>query len=342
MKKTLFCVMALLIAFSLCACHRHMWVDANCTAPKTCSDCGETVGAPAGHIWRDATCIAPKTCSFCGKTEGTPTCHSWNDATCVSPKTCASCGQTEGTTINHSWKDATCTSPKTCVSCGKTDGTTISHSWKDATCTSPKTCVSCGKTEGAIISHSWKNVTCTAPKTCSSCGKTEGTALGHNWQAVNAYTKQCTTCGAQEIDQSNLPLNLGNLKPCTGDNYYSSSKTLEDIYGNKFTKGLIFHFGTSIGTSWKYHITEYTLNREYKTFTTKILINSKTQDKFEGDLKIYVDDVLKYDSGTMNKKTQPINIEIDISNAMFLKIETTRPSLGYIGYILMSDPLLHR
>lgn len=49
----------------------HVWADATCTAPKTCS-CGETKGEPNGHSWVDATFEAPKTCSVCGATEGYP------------------------------------------------------------------------------------------------------------------------------------------------------------------------------------------------------------------------------------------------------------------------------
>ncbi len=48
----------------------HTWVDANCTAAKTCSVCGATEDAALGHIWVDADCDSPKTCSVCGATEG--------------------------------------------------------------------------------------------------------------------------------------------------------------------------------------------------------------------------------------------------------------------------------
>ena len=50
--------------------HVHEWVEATCTAPKTCKTCGETEGEALGHDWKDATTEAPKTCTRCGATEG--------------------------------------------------------------------------------------------------------------------------------------------------------------------------------------------------------------------------------------------------------------------------------
>ncbi len=49
--------------------HTHTWLDATCTAPKTCSSCHMTVGSPSGHIWIGTSATAPKTCKFCGITD---------------------------------------------------------------------------------------------------------------------------------------------------------------------------------------------------------------------------------------------------------------------------------
>ena len=76
--------------------HVHEWVEATCTAPKTCKTCGETEGEALGHDWKDATCTAPKTCKTCGETEGEALGHDWKEATTEAPKTCTRCGATEG------------------------------------------------------------------------------------------------------------------------------------------------------------------------------------------------------------------------------------------------------
>ena len=310
MKKTFIFLVALLAAFVLCACHQHNWVEPNCTTPRTCSDCSEIAGTAPGHNWNSATCTTPKTCLDCGKTDGNPT--------------------------GHTWKDATCTTPKTCKNCNMTDGATLEHSWEAATCTVPMTCLECGQTEGAPVSHTWKDATCTTPETCESCGMTDGAALGHSWETVNVYTKKCKTCEIQEIDQSKLPVSLVSLKPSSSGYYYSGTDK-EDIYGNKFSDGLSFlvnHYGPAEENS-----TEYVLNRMYTKFTTILMVDSGSKDTFECRLKIYVDDILVYDNYSLTKKTQATNIEIDITNAMFIRIETT--GIDGSGYVMLEDPLLH-
>ncbi len=127
MKKILLlCLCTLLMAAVLtgCGCD-HVWKDANCETPKTCSECGETEGAPLGHVWNAATCDAAKTCEVCKKTEGQALSHTWLDATCEAPKTCETCKKTEGEALGHTWLDATTEAPKTCETCGATEGTPI-------------------------------------------------------------------------------------------------------------------------------------------------------------------------------------------------------------------------
>ena len=67
-----------------------------------------------GHDWTDATCTAPKTCSVCGETEGEALGHDWTDATCTTPKTCSVCGETEGEALGHSYGEWIAEVPATC------------------------------------------------------------------------------------------------------------------------------------------------------------------------------------------------------------------------------------
>ncbi len=46
----------------------HSWLDATCTEPQTCSECGKTLGYEAGHIWKGATCTEPEHCIVCNET----------------------------------------------------------------------------------------------------------------------------------------------------------------------------------------------------------------------------------------------------------------------------------
>ena len=70
---------------------------------------GGSEETPCEHDWSDATCTAPKTCSICGETEGEALGHSWNNATCTEPKTCSVCGETEGEALGHNYENGSCT-----------------------------------------------------------------------------------------------------------------------------------------------------------------------------------------------------------------------------------------
>lgn len=117
MKKFVCLILVMVIIFCVCSCNEssnqetstivqdtsctHLWNDATCIAPKSCSKCGTTQGSELGHLWNDATCTTPKTCSRCSTTQGNEVGHLWKDATCSSPKICSLCNQTEGSVGNH-------------------------------------------------------------------------------------------------------------------------------------------------------------------------------------------------------------------------------------------------
>lgn len=169
----------LIAALAVCFFTVHIWEEATCTEPRTCTICGKTEGEENGHSWSKATCTEPKVCKDCGISDGEAKGHDWAEATCTTPKTCKACGETKGDVSGHQWKSATCTEPETCKSCGETKGTANGHQWKNATCTTAKTCSVCNKTEGAPLGHSWKAATYNTPKTCTRCNVTEGKALGY-------------------------------------------------------------------------------------------------------------------------------------------------------------------
>lgn len=105
--------------------HKHEWLDATCTEPRTCSSCHETEGDPLGHDWMDATCTSPKKCRRCSITQGYCTDHTWIPATCTEPEQCSVCGKKRHSyslSLGHDWVDATYAAPKTCSRCGATDG----------------------------------------------------------------------------------------------------------------------------------------------------------------------------------------------------------------------------
>ena len=120
MKKYLIFVLALtILAFSFTSCGDengngggspevcdHVWVNADCDTPKTCSVCDATEGSALGHSWVKADCDTPKTCSVCDATEGSALGHNWVKADCDTPKTCSVCDATEGAALGHSYDEA--------------------------------------------------------------------------------------------------------------------------------------------------------------------------------------------------------------------------------------------
>ena len=199
-KRILLAVLALSMLFVLsgCVCE-HVWVDANCLTPKTCSLCEETEGEPLGHDWLPAECTLPERCSRCDETVGEALGHTWVEADCVTAKTCSVCAETEGEALGHTWVEADCVTPKTCSVCAVTEGEALGHTWEDATCVLPKTCSVCAETEGEALGHTWEEATCVLPKTCSVCAETEGEALGHTWEeATCVLPKTCSVCAETE------------------------------------------------------------------------------------------------------------------------------------------------
>lgn len=66
----LLAIVALIASCFICT-HKN-WIEATCTEPRTCVECGKTEGGPLGHEWREATCTEPRMCIWCDATEGEP------------------------------------------------------------------------------------------------------------------------------------------------------------------------------------------------------------------------------------------------------------------------------
>ena len=78
-KSTIFAFAAALLLLSGCSC-QHVWTDASCTQPRTCTECGKTDGAALGHTVADWKTITASTCAAAGTAEGVC-------STCALPQT---------------------------------------------------------------------------------------------------------------------------------------------------------------------------------------------------------------------------------------------------------------
>lgn len=99
MKKVLsLALSALLIACLLTGCGcKHQWAEASCTAPKTCTLCGEIEGEPLPHNYSPATCASPSVCKDCGLRQGEALPHAnVTEANYQDPAQCLDCGAVLG------------------------------------------------------------------------------------------------------------------------------------------------------------------------------------------------------------------------------------------------------
>ncbi len=210
------CTGSLLIGLSIAACR---------SEEPTCT-----------HIWADATCTAPKTCTLCDAVEGDVAEHTWNagvvttEPTCteegVLTYTCSLCSQSRSERIDvrghafDGWTvdvEPTCTvggrQSHHCLTCGdrldETELPALEHTWHNGIITTPPTCTEDG--EGMY--------------TCSVCSERKSVVVptpGHDWLTTSEVSatlitegmekRRCVACGLSEtrtldmVDPSTLQM----------------------------------------------------------------------------------------------------------------------------------------
>lgn len=233
-KKFLLLIMAAVITLALCGCCvTHQFSAATCTAPATCSKCGQIEGEALGHDWLEATCIQAKTCQRCLGTQGEALGHKWKDATCTEPMICAMCGETSGKALGHTWVEATCTEKKTCSACGKKEGAVLGHTVAEWAETKAPTCTEKGEKQGV----------------CTVCGETVSRniqMLEHtagDWVVTEMPTETqkgthvmyCTVCNTQikseKFSLSDEELKALYISNCKNISYDSLSRTPDEYKG---------------------------------------------------------------------------------------------------------------
>lgn len=196
MKKVILLILVsilLLLAFTSCSKIKSIFVkdkgdnndvDNNVNQPQECE-----------HVWAEATCQVPKTCTICKVTEGAPSNHKTVPATCTTPQMCGVCGYTSSywrPALGHDWKEA---------SCLVIDPNEKAKPWTEQRGT-PKTCRNCGLVDGEPIGHTLVEATCTEPAHCALCSAIDpdingGKALGHNPVEIPYVAPTCSTKGSE-------------------------------------------------------------------------------------------------------------------------------------------------
>ncbi len=251
MKKILAFVLALTLIFVCSACNSDKNVS---DQDKNSSDTSFISGIDASactHIFLDATCQAPQTCTKCQVTQGEALEHTFADATCTTPQLCTVCKTTQGEALGHTYADATCVTPKKCTVCQAVQGKALGHALANATCKTPQICTRCKEIHS--IEHTFKEATCQAPQTCAVCGIKQGSPADHNYVAG-----ECTVCS--DYNQSYCPklYFTGNMTDM------NSKKDVRDITVEYRSKNMVIKCAAKIkpqGTSsLSYAKKNYTIN----------------------------------------------------------------------------------
>lgn len=132
---------------------------------------------------------------------------------------------------------------------------------------------------------------------------------------------------------------LANLKPLNG--YYDWNNTLpEDPFGNTYTTGANAIVLKPCGDAWNnttYDLgetyrgkVEYSLDKKYTKLTMKLNPYKGTQSEGWATVSVYADKKLVKTSPAIRQKTkEPVEFEVDITNAEYIEIEAVISSNKY-------------
>ncbi len=157
-------------------------------------------------------------------------------------------------------------------------------------------------------------------------------AVGVLKGAVSLLGEDKELSGKIEEYKLKYPMSLVELEMYKGVDF-STDEASENIFGEKLENGIIVNGSAKFG---------YVLNNEFETFTSDIFVNKDAFDQFEGRVKIFVDDVEKYDSGIMKKTNRSQHVEIDVANATFIEFRVEASSAGNRRFVCISKPMLYK
>ena len=175
------------IPFTVIDACEHTWVDATCTAPKTCSKCNVSVGAVIDHTYENYISDGNATCTEDGTKTGTCVCGKKDTIADVDSKI----AHTEETVPG---KAATCTENgltdgKKCSVCGATtlEQTVIPANNHEDNNGDYK----CDVCDTNLCTNHVEEIVAGKAATCTEAGLTEG--------------KQCSICGSVMLAQEVIP-----------------------------------------------------------------------------------------------------------------------------------------
>lgn len=118
------------------------------------------------------------------------------------------------------------------------------------------------------------------------------------------------------------PISITSLEPVVEDSWGKwNTADAKDTFGNDYSTACNYmKLSSSSYLDSNDHYAEYRLYEKYSILTGTIVPHANSDKNSISYLQIYVDDVLVYTSDDINRKTDPINFSIDVSDADYVKI----------------------
>jgi hypothetical protein len=204
-------------------------MDATCTRPKICADCGATEGEALGHQWGNWTVSREAGCT----TTGTEQRVCSRDSSHVETRSIAA--------IGHNWGSWTEVSKPTCENQGS----------ERRVCRNDSSHVETRAT--SALGHNWSAATYTTPATCSRCGKTTGNVKGYIGTLQYSYGDRVRLHGRTETNAYVLDEPVENCMSITVRVKFSN------VTGNPY--GNWYFFGRDLNGTWQ-NLGQFSIGKE--------------------------------------------------------------------------------
>lgn len=114
---------------------------------------------------------------------------------------------------------------------------------------------------------------------------------------------------------------LDNLKVTESHGFYENENTAEDTVGNIYSAHTVTIGNVGVLDTGGDAYAMYYLGGKYKTLTGTIAVNDRTREEGSGEILIFCDDNVIYQTGAVGRATAPISLpNLNIEGCQWLKI----------------------
>lgn len=151
-------------------------------------------------------------------------------------------------------------------------------------------------------------------------------------QGVNYFGESDDFTSKIEEYKARLPISLLDMKVVDYQNTSVKDKSLqyEDIFGNTYQELIVMG---------KQSFIEFAPNGNFGYLSGTVFLHDNAGGDDAYSLQIYADEVLVYSSDMLGLRSDPVRIDVDISKARFVRLETT--GSGWANTLCISGARFH-